>query len=426
MKVTFIKVFNRKKKLNEEGKAIIEIMAYQDRKRKYISTKIFIRPDQWDDKHRVINKKHPQMDELNSQIEEMIKRLEKQQAENFYQDKPFTIENVEKTTLESYTAGSFIEFMRSEIEKNKEIKKATKASHTNTLNKLEEFKKTDIQFAELNYSFVKDFLNYLRGKNLAHNTVHKQHKNLKIYIDIAIKHGYIKSANPCKEVRIQYKQTQRDALTIEEIKAIEELDLTEYDDKIKVVRDMFLFACYTGLRISDVTHLKPAYIKKDKDGYSLKFRTIKAEKWADLPLYNLFREEEKPLQSKKQGTQNAGKQKKRPVHQQQDNAPKKYKKESKPEKILKKYYDEKKELVFPDLSEPFINRVLKVIAALAKIKINLTFHVARHSFGTYLAVKIPLPHLRELMQHSDITTTMIYVDVNMEQVKKELKRVIWE
>lgn len=422
MKVTFLKVYNRKLKLNEEGKAPIEIRAYQDRKRKFISTKIFITPDQWDVKHREINKNHPFMDELNSQINEMIKKIEKLQSENYYNNKPFTIESVFKNTLDTHTPGSFIEFMRSEIEKNKEIKPVTKASHSNTLKKLEEFKKTDIQFADINYSFVKDFMNYLQGKNLAHNTVHKQHKNLKIYIDIAIKRGLIKTANPCKEVKIQYKQTQRDALTIEEINSIEKLDLTEYDDKINVVRDMFLFACYTGLRISDATHLKPAYIKKTKEGYSLKFKTIKSEKWADLPLYNLFLEEEEPPKSKKTGQV----QKKTALLKQQDNAPKKYKKESKPEKILMKYYDEKKEFVFPDLSEPFINRILKVIAALVKIKINLTFHVARHSFGTYLAVKIPLPHLRELMQHSDITTTMIYVDVNMEQVKKELKRVIWE
>ncbi len=52
-------------------------MAYQDSKRKYFSTKIFIRPDQWDNKHRLINRKHPQMEEFNSQIEEMIKKLGK-------------------------------------------------------------------------------------------------------------------------------------------------------------------------------------------------------------------------------------------------------------------------------------------------------------------------------------------------------------
>lgn len=394
MKVTFIKIFNRKKNLNEEGKAPIEIKAYQDRKRKYISTKIFVRPEQWDNKRREINRKHPQMDELNSQIEEMIKKQEKFQADNFYKDRPFTIENVVKKTIETHTSGSFIEFMRTEIEKKSDIKEITKVSHRNTLGKLEDFKVKGVEFADINSSFVTDFMDHLRKKNLAHNTVHKHHKNLKIYIEDAIKKEFIKQNNPCKDIKIQYKQTPREALTIEEIQQIEKLDLTEYGDDIRLVRDMFLFSCYTGLRISDVTHLKPGYVKKSKDGYSLNFVTHKGSKWADLPLYSLFRT--------------------------------KGKKESKPEIILKRYYDEKKEFIFPQQNEGFINRMLKIIAPPAKIKINLYFHIGRHSFGTYLATRIPLPHLMELMQHSDISTTMIYVSVTMEQVKKELKRVKWD
>jgi site-specific recombinase XerD len=393
MKVTFQKVFNRKKKLNKEGKAVIEIEAYQDRRRKFFSTKIFVRPDQWDNKRREISRKHPQMDELNSQIEEMIKKQEKLQSDNFYQDKPFTIANVLKKTIETHTSGSFIAFMRTGIEKKSDIKEITKVSHRNTLGKLEEFRVKGIEFADINSSFVTDFMDNLREKKLAHNTVHKHHKNLKIYIEAAIKQGFIKQNNPCKDVKIQYKQTPIPALTIEEIQRIEKLDLAKYGDDFALVRDMFLFSCYTGLRISDVTHLKPDYVKKSKDGYSLNFVTHKGSKLADLPLHSLFRA--------------------------------KGKKESKPETILKRYFDENKKYIFHQQDEGFINRMLKIIAAQAKIKINLYFHIGRHSFGTYLATRIPLPHLMELMQHSDINTTMIYVSVTMEQVKKDLKRVKW-
>ena len=74
----------------------------------------------------------------------------------------------------------------------------------------------------------------------------------------------------------------------------------------------------------------------------------------------------------------------------------------------------------------FINRHLKVIAELANLKINLIFHTARHSFGTYMSSKIPLPQLMYLMQHSDIRTTMIYVTIHNDLVKQGLLKVDWE
>ena len=98
---------------------------------------------------------------------------------------------------------------------------------------------------------------------------------------------------------------------------------------------------------------------------------------------------------------------------------------SKPERILKKYYDKNNEYIFPVLQEPFINRHLKVIAGEAKIPFKVSFHTARHSFGTYMAGKIPLPQLMCLMQHSDIKTTMIYVNINQDMVKQGLMKVDW-
>ena len=172
------------------------------------------------------------------------------------------------------------------------------------------------------------------------------------------------------------------------------MDLSQYDHKLGEVRDLFLFSCYTGLRISDATHLKPEYFTKAKGGYELEFVTQKVNKRAQLPLHSLFKMPGEKI--------------------------------SKPEIILEKYYDKKKEFIFPVLSEPFINRHLKVLATLADISIKVTFHTARHSFGTYMANKIPLPVLMVLMQHSDIKTTMTYVNTSQELVKQGLMKVAWD
>ena len=53
-KISYRPVFNRKKKLNVHGTALIQVEAYMEGKKIYFSTHIYLRPDQWDDKRKVI------------------------------------------------------------------------------------------------------------------------------------------------------------------------------------------------------------------------------------------------------------------------------------------------------------------------------------------------------------------------------------
>lgn len=393
MKANFTPVFNRKDKLNKHGQAPIEIRMYQNRQRRFISTGICVTPLQWDEKRLEINKKHKDYELLNFQIGDLITKYETKQVEHTVKGKSFSI-NILENKKQTFYNGSFVEFVREEIKNSQTLGAKTKVSHTNSLNKLLEFTKTaDIKFEAINYSFVDNFLNHLRKQNLAINTVHKQHKTLRKYIEIAIKKGYYDLPNPCKDIKVKTEQKRRDVFTIDEMQQVEKLDLQKFDNKVSIVRDMFLFSCYTGLRISDATNLKTEYVKKGKAGYELDFVTIKVNKRAEIPLYSLFKKIKAKLSS--------------------------------PEIILKKYYDKNNEFVFPKLTEPFINRHLKLIASEAKIPIKITFHTARHSFGTYMASKIPLPQLMYLMQHSDIKTTMMYVNMNQELVKQGLLKVDW-
>lgn len=50
-KIYFRLVYNRKKKLNKSGKALIQVEAYRNRKKVYISTGIYVNPKQWDNHH---------------------------------------------------------------------------------------------------------------------------------------------------------------------------------------------------------------------------------------------------------------------------------------------------------------------------------------------------------------------------------------
>jgi integrase len=100
----------------------------------------------------------------------------------------------------------------------------------------------------------------------------------------------------------------------------------------------------------------------------------------------------------------------------------------KPERIFKYYMNFGKEKIFPQHSNQQINRLLKILAVNANIQhTRLTFHVARHTFGTLLAEKTQNPYLvMDLMGHNDIDTSMIYIHRSQERINHQLKNIKWD
>lgn len=100
--------------------------------------------------------------------------------------------------------------------------------------------------------------------------------------------------------------------------------------------------------------------------------------------------------------------------------------DAKPEIILKKYLNNDSGRIFPQYSNQFVNRSLKIIAVMAGINKKLTFHIARHTFGTMLAELTQNPYLiMDLMGHADIKTSMIYIHNSQERINRQLKNINW-
>lgn len=396
--IVFKLIYNRKKQAKEDDQyGLIEIQAYLEgsRKRKWFSTKIKVKRGEWSDKDKKVTNKNKDAKTHNFYLKKYIADLEHLQLERDFKKLPFTFNDIkayfrhkqEKTT-------SFISFVNAEIENDLILSSKTKAQHRNTITILQKFANGDVLFSDLNYAFLDKFTNHLIGKEYKQNTIHKHHKNVKKFIGLAIKKEFTDIKNPYDNYKVKSEQKPRDVLTMQEVETIAKLTFNENETKLKQVRDMFLFACYTGLRISDVCALKPEYIKTIQHGMELDFITIKVKKQAELPLYKLFTVKELP---------------------------------SLPEQIINQYLNPDNALVFPKLSEQYINRQLKDLAALAGIKINLTFHVARETFGTYMAGKVEPFYLKRLMQHSDIKTTMRYVHLDKKMMNDKLDKITsWE
>mgnify|MGYP003065324188 CR=1 FL=1 len=109
-KVIYNLVFNRKKRLNAEGKALIQVEAYLNRQKKYFSTKIYVKPTQWDSKRKAV-RNHPNMDELNQYIEDYITYLERIELDMVQSGRPFSLKYLrERGDFESVSS-SFVSFI---------------------------------------------------------------------------------------------------------------------------------------------------------------------------------------------------------------------------------------------------------------------------------------------------------------------------
>ena len=108
-KVIYNLVFNRKKRLNAEGKALIQVEAYLNRQKKYFSTKIYVKPTQWDSKRKAV-RNHPNMDELNQYIEDYITYLERIELDMVQSGRPFSLKYLrERGDFESVSSSFVME-----------------------------------------------------------------------------------------------------------------------------------------------------------------------------------------------------------------------------------------------------------------------------------------------------------------------------
>lgn len=383
-------IYNRKNKFKKDGTALVQLQVYQNRNRKFVSTGIAIEPKYWESKVMKVASSHPRSDEFNMVLQNMNQKVESILRKAMLLEKNIGVDEV-VALLAQTDSNLFSDFIKREIEIDKRIKLKTKTDLLNTLNRLNEFN-SEIKIQDIDYKLIVEFDNYLRGRGYSINTISKFHKNVKRFLNLAIKYRVIsKDDYPYNNFRVKKESTVRESLSLAEINNLENNCYT-INTTNAIVKDMFLFACYTGLRISDVTRLKTIDCQQDEKGWTLEFKTFKSNKMAYLPLWSLFKDED--------GV-------------------------SKPEAILFKYFSDSNNLLFPSLSESKINRHLKEIAKEAGIKKNVTFHMGRHTFGTVMAGKIPLPTLQNLMQHSDIKTTMIYINMSSKMIDDSLGKVNW-
>ncbi len=250
-KIIYNLVYNRKRSLNKKGMALVQVEAYLDRKKKYFSTKVYLKPEQWDNK-KLIVKNHPNADALNRLIYEFMAMIEKKELELWQQGRRISLELLKDVLSTSENKTSFIPFFRQEIA-NSTLKESTKRNHLSTLSLLQQFKK-DVTFSDLTFEFISSFEYFLQSRGYHTNTIAKHMKHLKRHINVAINKDY--------------------------------MEIQKY--AFRKYLDAFLFCCYAGMRYSDFISLSPDNIVEIRQETWLIYKSIKTSTEVRLPLYLLF------------------------------------------------------------------------------------------------------------------------------------------
>lgn len=388
MSITVSLVFNRRNQLSSTQTAPIEVYIYQSapRLRKYLSTGISVEPAYWNSEKQVVSGKHPNAPHLNKILRDLINTINDLGYSLQASGQHLTEDKINKLlTGKKVQNDSFLDFIKDEIDPA--LKRGTRKEHIYTYNLLKEYK-DEILFADLTYTFVQEFDRYMKvNKGFMQNTIHKHHQHINRFIRLAcLKDIYEEKNNPYRNFRSKKEKSDRMSLSIDELKRIEEIEVTEVFPEINLIKEMFLFSCYTGLRFSDITTLERKHIIDSAEGLCIVKKMEKVPKPITLPLALLF--------------------------------------EGKAIEILERYKDDP---IFPLVTNQHANRQLKILATIAKIPMRLTFHIARHTFGSMLADFTQNPYLiMDLMGHSDIKTSMIYIHRSQERINKQLRGVKWE
>ncbi len=133
----------------------------------------------------------------------------------------------------------------------------------------ERWSRSKLEFKSINYSFYQKFIKYLSHdvvkpdgeKGLAVNTIGKTLRNLKIFLKDCARKNIIEPIDT-SDFKVYQEEVENIYLTEKEINVIYELDLSE-NQEWERIRDLFVLGCFTGLRYSDLSSIKPANIKGD-------------------------------------------------------------------------------------------------------------------------------------------------------------------
>jgi len=379
------KIFLRNDHQNSDGTKSVYIRLINKRKKKDISLRIFVHSCNWNTPMNRVKNSDVEYVRKNKLITKYENRARNIIDEHFLYDKPLSF-NIfsQKFFTEDHENESFYDYALNKLE-NRKLSKETYKAYKSQIAKLKAFRKV-LYFTDVNAFFIHQYKKYLLddvGNN--ENTVSKCLRSIKTFINWAIEDELMKN-NPFQSIRTKKIDGKREFLSIMELEKLEQIfNEGGLKNNLHNVLRYFLFACYTGLRYTDMKELCFKHIIKTSFKHT-EFEMI------DINMHKTKLQVTVPLIKKAKDL------------------------------LHKKYNVNQK--VFNVLTNQKTNQNLKVIMKYAGISKNITFHSARHTFATNgLEMGIPIEIVSKILGHTELKTTQIYAKVNDGLKFKEMQKL---
>lgn len=239
----------------------------------------------------------------------------------------------------------------------------------------------DVSLRSLDKVFYDDFEIFLRGDlRLGQKSVHEHLYRLKKMTARAVSQGTLRRDPYCR-MHPELPRRRSRHLSLEDLRIL--MSTQVENPGLQRVRDWFIFSTFTGLAYADLRRLTINDISRAEDGSQwIHIRRKKTDTPSSVRLLEV------------------------------------------PARIIEKYRHERRDdKVFNTVSRGMLSKQMRELGRIYGFR--LTFHMARHNFGTHitLSMGVPIETVSRMMGHTSITTTQIYAHVTDRKVDEDMKRL---
>ncbi|KGO85401.1 integrase [Flavobacterium rivuli WB 3.3-2 = DSM 21788] len=398
--ITFgVLFYLKKQKTSTQGKAPICARVTVNGKRTEISIKRSINANEWDERKGMAKGSRKETIELNMFLNQFKAKIINTYQQMVLTDVPIDGPAIRDKILgTNHLAPTLISLMEyhNEQQLHKLAPGTMKNYHTTQryVKKflMEKLYRNDVVLSQLTYKFILDFESYLfnyvpkdHQKPLNNNGIMKHIERLRKMINMAVKLDWL-TKDPFASFKKHFDKVERESLNNQELVALTNKEFPI--ERLRNVRDMFLFSCYTGLAYIELAELTPNKIVTGIDGgLWISTSRAKTDTGVRVPLLPQAIE------------------------------------------LIDIYRDDPRVLnnstVFPVISNQRMNGYLKEIADLCGITKTLTFHIARHTFATTVTLSngVPIESVSKMLGHTSIRTTQIYAKVVESKLSEDMGRL---
>ena len=402
MRSTFKTLFYiNRQKTKANGQTSILCRITIDGKQSVITTNEECKPTEWNTKQGATTNK-----KTNLRLQAFRELVEKTYQKLLIEDGVVSVELI-KNRLQGIATNptTLLTMSKAELQSVKESVGKSRAEGTylnlsHSDRNLREFIKDkglqDISISTITEDLFEEYRFFLKKKGLKGSTINNYLCWLSRLMFRSVSQRIIRY-NPFEHA--EYEKEEKTIRFLNKSDVVKLMAIKICDSDAELTRQMFVFSCFTGLAIADMERLKFGHIKSAADGqmYIRKERQkTKVEFIVPLhPIAMTIIEQQREVQTMKEEDNNT---------------------------------DMDNRLIFQTCcSRNVLAKQLSIIGKACGIKQRLSYHMARHTFGTMsLSAGLPIESIAKMMGHASITSTQIYAQVTDKKISEDMDKLIWK